>query len=218
MAICRGLDLFSDHEVRHEPEPRLLEEAFLKHTGRGFRSRAFEDRLRFFRDRAGDRYGESFRAAPLLPDIRAAVPETRFLIIVRPPLEYVLSAHFMRVFRRGDEWDRSRIVPIDLSLEQLSLAEKIAYHWLELNRYLLDFAEGSSETTRVALMRRLEDGVDDWAEHLGVTISDPTGLRALLATSPNASTTFEQPTGFDEERLSELCEPTWERAAALASR
>jgi hypothetical protein len=135
LALCAGLDRYSDHRVEHEPEPRLLYEAYLKHVGREYRTPAFEQRLRFFAERAGERYGQSVRAPSLLPEIAEAAPHARFLILVRPPREYVASAHAKRVLERGDEWDRTRIMP-DGDDPEAPLVERLALHWAEVNRYL----------------------------------------------------------------------------------
>jgi hypothetical protein len=136
-AICEGLARFSESEVRHEPEP-MLEEAWLKHTGKDYRTPLFEARMAGFAGRDDSACGESFRAANLLADVRAAAPHTRFLIVVRKPSDYIRSAHSKGVLRRGDGWDRFRLMPEDAPAP---LALRIASHWQTINAYLLDFAE-----------------------------------------------------------------------------
>src|SRR5690349_20386510 len=110
-AICDGLAQFSDHEVRHEPTPTLLEEAWLKHGGSDYRTPTFNARMVGFAERDGTAYGESFRAPNLLSDIREVAPNTKFLVIVRRPDEYIRSAHIKGVLRRGDGWDQFRLMP-----------------------------------------------------------------------------------------------------------
>lgn len=216
LAVCEGLNRFSDHEVRHEPAPRLLEEADLKHRGGDYRTRRLGRRLRLFARRADSRYGESFRGATLLPDIEAAAPTARFLVLVRPPLDYVASAHARRVLERGDEWDRTRILPPGLAADT-PLAERLAWHWNEVNRYLLEFAEAAPGAARVGLVGRLEDQIGGWARFLGVEIRDAGGLASFLATKPNRSTPAGRPEGWDEPRLQAICEATWARASRLSS-
>ncbi len=216
-AICHGLHEFSDHTVAHEPAPRLLHEAYLKHRQMDYRTPTLEARLEFFREKSRQPYGESFRAPNLLPEIRAVAPQTRFLIIIRNPLQYVRSAHSMRVFRKGGEWDETRILPHGLggSFDQLPLAEKIAWHWVALNRHLLDFAAADHPGVKVAILRELETDLPQWADFLNVKIRDPDGLGRYLQKRPNAATSSELPNGFDENGLAAICRTEWERAQNL---
>lgn len=219
-AVCDGLNRFSDHTVRHEPVPRLLREAYLKHHRQAHQTPELEARLEFFRSQAGKAYGESFRAPNLLPEIRAAVPEARFLVIIRNPLQYVQSAHSMQVFRKGGEWDDTRIIPLELGggFERLPLAEKIAWHWVALNRYLLDFAESTGARVKLVLLGSLEKDLPEWAGFLGVRIKNPRGLESFLKQRPNSRPADGLPAGYDEARLAEICHTEWNRALSLANR
>jgi hypothetical protein len=218
-AICNGLAQFSDYQVRHEPEPLMLHEAFLKHHAKPYLTNEFQERLRFFTERATQPYGESVRAPNLLPDIQAVAPQTRFLIVVRHPLRYVVSAHYMRVYQKGGIWDETRIVPLEVEsqLAALTLSEKIAWHWVGLNRYLLSFVESSVASVRLVLLDQLVRDLPRWASFLGVNILDPEGLSNFLQQRPNAATTLEVPDGYDEGRLWDICRPEWNRAQALAN-
>jgi hypothetical protein len=215
LALCRGLDEFSDHTVEHEPEPRLLREAFLKHAGAEYRTETYRDRLAFFHERDGTRYGQSFRAPNLLDDVAETAPEARFLVLVRHPLEYVVSAHFMKVLSRGDEWDELRIMPP--GVETLSLAERLVAHWAEVNRYLLGFADRRADRARVALVEGLEDKVGAIADHLGVRIEHPDELGALLVARPNASETKTPPEGMERLAAGGSWERVWYDAHSRAS-
>jgi len=215
LALCQGLDAYGDHLVEHEPEPRLLREAYLKHTGAEYRTETYRERLAFFAERDGTAYGQSFRAPTLLDDVGAAAPGARFLVLVRDPLEYVVSAHFMKVLARGDEWDELRIMPP--GSDDLTHAERLAAHWTEVNRYLLDFAEREPGRTRVAIVAALEEQIEPIAEHLGVRIERPDELRALLAARPNSSTTKAAPQGMENVERGGAWEPVWEEAHSLAT-
>jgi hypothetical protein len=214
-ALCHGLDRFSDHTVEHEPEPRLLREAYLKHRGLEYETPALAERMRFFAERDRTRYGQSVRAAPLLPEIHAAAPRARILILVRPPLEYVVSAHAKKVLRRGDEWDRMRIMPRDAT-DGAPLAHRLAQHWIEVNRHLLDFGATAGEMVRVAVLERLEQQLDEWADFLGVRIHDRGRLVRFVAGNPNAARRRVLPDGFDAARLEALTGQAWARARSLA--
>jgi hypothetical protein len=215
LALCRGLDEFGDHTVEHEPEPRLLREAYLKHTGADHRTETYRERLAFFAERDGTAYGQSFRAPTLLDDVAEAAPQARFLVLVRDPLEYVVSAHFMKVLARGDEWDAMRIMPP--GSDELSHAERLAAHWTQVNRYLLDFAEREPGQTRVAIVAALEEKIEPLAEHLGVRIERPDEVRTLLAARPNAATNKAVPEGMEHVERGGAWEPVWEEARSLAS-
>ena len=212
-AICTGLDVFSDHDVRHEPEPLLLHEAWLKHCGQPYRTPQFEARLNGLRQLAGTNYGESWRAPNLLPDIADAVPGMRFLVAIRDPHEYLRSAHFMKVLRKGGRWDKKRLLPD--GVQEKALAERIAWHWVTVNTYLLDFAQVYD-----APVFRLGDWADQLEKlpnWLGITLHDPAGLRQSLSARANASTTHEFPDDYIPSVIQSICESTWERAAKIAS-
>jgi hypothetical protein len=222
MALCHGLDRFSDHTVEHEPEPRLLGEAYRKHCGQDYMTPALLERLDFFRQRASARYGQSFRAPNLLVDVRRVAPGTRFLVIVRDPLEYAVSAYHWGVLRRDDEWDRMRLMPRHptVRLETATLAERLVLHWVTMNRYLLDFVELARSQTRVVILGELERDLEAWAPDVGVEITDPAALRAFLALRPNSSPrperSDERPDGWEERRLATIFGVEWSRARRLA--
>ena len=221
LAVCNGLDKFSDHTVMHEPEPTLLEEAFRKHAGLPFETPALWQRMEFFRERDHEKYGESFRAPNLLPEISRAAPNTKFLILIRNPADYVVSAHAKFVFRKKDDpWDRFRIIPVfpDFVIEDLPLAEKIAWHWVAVNRYLLDFADSSSSIVKVAILADLGGQIQAFSDFLGVGITDPEGLAAFLASRPNASDHAEYPAGYNPDRILSVCGNEWKRAEKMAAR
>jgi hypothetical protein len=217
-ALCTGLDRYSDHRVRHEPPPLLLDESFAKHRGEPFETDTFRDRLAGLVAMADQPHGESFRAVALLPELRAAVPTARFLVLVRDPLAYVRSAHAKRVFRKRDSpFDRTRLMPEEVAarIDALPLAERIAWHWVALNRHCLDFAEAHPEACRVLLSERLEGRIPLLEECLGVRVDDPAALRAYLLERPNAGGSSELPEGYDEGRLLEITGAEWARARSL---
>lgn len=217
-ALCNGLDAFSDHEVAHEPPPRLLQEAYLKHIQGDYVTPLLREQLRFFASRSSARYGQSIRAPSLLFDFRAAAPAAPFLIIVREPLSYVRSAHAKGVLSKNNEWDATRIMPLDARADAACapLAERIAWHWVEVNRYLLEFAERSEGPCKVVTLESLEVAFPAWCDFLGVSVTDSRGLNAYLCTRPNASDDCRLPDGYIPQRLSELTEGTWARAVRLA--
>jgi hypothetical protein len=220
-ALCTGLDRYSDHRVRHEPPPLLLDESFAKHRGEAFETDTLRDRFARLAALADQPHGESFRAVALLPELHAAVPTARFLVLVRDPLAYVRSAHAKRVFRKRDSpFDRTRLMPEEIAsrVDALPLAEKIAWHWVAVNRHCLDFAEAHPNACRVLPSERLEERIPFLEEGLGVRVEDPAALRAYLLERPNAGASIEMPEGYDEGRLLEIAGAEWARARSLGER
>jgi hypothetical protein len=215
-AICNGLNQFSDHVVEHEPYPRLLREAYLKHKRLDYGTTELDDRLKFFRQQDGKTYGQSFRAPNLLPEIASVVSDVRFLIIVRNPLEYIASAYNKNVFRKRDEFEEYRIMPLKSNWETFPVATKIVLHWKEVNQYLLDFAELYSKITRVVVLNRIEGNIESWAKFLHVRITNREAFERFLVSNPNASITKDLPPDYNRESLIEICEESWMRAQRLA--
>lgn len=220
LALCNALANFSDYEVQHEPPPRLLKEAYLKHHNLDYRTPIFEERMAFFRQKASQKYGESFRAQNLLDEILEAAPNTRFLLIFRNPLEYIVSAHSKKVFRKNDEFDQNRIVPLEIEeeLDQLTIAEKIAQHWICMNQYLVNFAVEYPENSKVIILDDLSKQIKPIAKYLGVSLKRPFRLRRFLGTRPNAATSYDSPPGYDEPYLLSLTENLWSEINKLAEK
>jgi hypothetical protein len=183
MGLCEGLNRFSDHQVEHEPPPELLEEGYRKHNGRRYRSLTFRRRMRFFAARDGTPYGQSFRSAPLVHDVAQVAPTARFLVLLRDPDDYLRSAHSRGVLSKGGRWDATRIMPP--GTEGRALVDQLGLHWLEVNRYLIDFHR-STDRSVLHVMRDLRPEVAGIAASLGVTITDPAGLDDFLSGTPNA--------------------------------
>lgn len=218
VALCSGFAACSDHEMAHEVPPRLLEEAWRKHQGLDYQSTDFDAKMRMFNERQDSCYGEAFRGCTLLSDVAEAAPRARFLVLVRDPLEYVRSAHFMKVLNQGGSiWDTHRVMPHDDD-QSLPLAVRLASHWMAVNRYLLDFAEQTVSPVHVALHGDLDANVDAWAQFAGVHIADRPGLSDVLSTKPNSSRTFEEPGGFDADQLRAQTAEMWDRAVGMAGR
>ena len=154
-----------------------------------------------------------FRAPNLLSDVYEAAPETKFLIVVRPPLGYIRSAHSRGVLQRGDGWDLFRLMPQHSA--ELPLAVRIAMHWQTINEYLLDFAE--QHGCPVIIHQDWAQLIDRLPEWLGVGISDPRALVEYWATKPNMSIGTELPDGFDEPIIARITEPTMARAQRLST-
>ncbi len=219
LAICNGLTTFSDYNVMHEPEPRLLEESYLKHHRLNYKTDVLINRIKFFEEMKNQNYGESFRAPNILDDISQSIPSTKFLIIIRDPLEYILSAHYKLVFQKDDIWDRMRLIPLDPSIgfTSLPLAEKICWHWVTVNHYLLDFVEARKGHVKLVILTELIQQIQDIAYFIDLKILDPTGLANFLSSRPNSSSNKLIPEGYCNKHLEPIYAKEWERANMLGS-
>ena len=183
-AICNAFDDYSDHRVRHEPEPLLLEDAWRAHQGRRRRSLTYYRRMREFRRTDGTPYGESVRCPTLLGDIADAAPSSRVVVLFRRPEGYLRSAWQRGVMRKGDQWDRWRLLPPDAA--RRDPVDQIALHYAEVNRVLAETAGQLGERALVVELVELDDAVDAIAGFVGAEIVDREGMAAFLRSKPNA--------------------------------
>ncbi|MFM7223890.1 MAG: hypothetical protein ACKO1Y_00395 [Actinomycetota bacterium] len=183
-AICDALDRFTDHAVRHEPEPRLLAEAWRAHRGRWRWTPTYLRRLAGFRRADGTPVGESVRCAPLLGDIARVAPQSRVVVPFRAPDAYLRSAWGRGVMRRGDEWDRLRILPAEAA--NRAPVDQVLFHYAEVNRILADAAARLGPRALVVEVGDLDAVADAIVTFVGATVTDREAMAAFLATRPNA--------------------------------
>lgn len=183
-AICDAFEQFSDHKVRHEPEPLLLAEAHAAHTGRWRYSPTYVRRMTGFRRRNNTAYGESVRCPTLVGDITRFAPDARLVVLVRNPKGYLSSAWGRGVLRKGDQYDQWRILPAEAAGR--STIDAIGLHYCEVNRILADTAERLAGRAIVVEVGDLDVVVDRIAGFVGAHITDRAGMTAFLSRRPNA--------------------------------
>ena len=183
-ALCDALEAASDHRVRHEPEPLLLEEARRAHLGRFRFTRTYLRRLWAWHRLDGTPYGEALRCPTLLDDLARIAPRARFLVLFRDPDGYLASAWGRGVLRKGNAWDRHRLLPA--GAEALPIADRILLHQAEVHRILADFAERRRDRVRVCALQDLEAQLPVLCAFAGVQLRDPARAVAILAARPNA--------------------------------
>jgi len=186
LALCEALSRFTSGTLEHEPSPRLLREAWLRHVGLPYGTPLLEHQLSALRERADLHYGQTVRVAPLLGVFADALPTARFVLLFREPDAYVRSAASRGVLQRGDEWDLYRVMPLDVDLADFSRAERIALHWDALNRYQLAFARSLPDRTLPVVVGDLAADMPRIAAFAGWEIQDEAGAIQLLASRPNA--------------------------------
>lgn len=213
LALCEAINRFTNAQMEHEPAPRLLRESWLCHLGLDHRTPLLAERMAFFRERLGAAYGQTLRAAPLLPEFARELASARFVLLFRNPGDYVRSAASRGVLARGDEWDLYRVMPLDVDLSDLSRANRIALHWFAVNTHLVSFAKTYRERTLPLVVERLEDELDLIVSFAGWCVHDRQGLSRHLASRPNAGGV----PGFSLEEASSIRPEIWNRATALWS-
>jgi hypothetical protein len=215
LALSQALSRFTAAEVEHEPAPRLLREAWLRHLGLPFETPLLVRRLGEIRQRAGTPYGQTLRVAPLLDAFADAIPSARFVLLFRDPDDYVRSAASRGVLRRGDEWDLYRVLPLDVDLADFSRAERIALHWDAVNRHLLDFAQRRPERVLPIVVGDLDADIQRIAAFAGWALRDRDGLSAFLSSRPNSGGVADYALG--EAEAASVRDPVRARAAATWS-
>lgn len=183
-AICDAFGLYSDHQVRHEPEPLLLAEAQRAHLGRWRYSPTYVRRMLGFRRLDGDRYGESVRCPTLVGDIARVAPGSRLVVLFRSPSGYMASAWSRGVMRKGDQWDQWRILPPDAAGRDV--VDLIGLHYAEVNQILADTVASLGDRATVVEVGDLDAVVDQVAVFAGIGITDRQAMSDLLAQRPNA--------------------------------
>lgn len=183
-AICDVFNEHSDHVVRHEPEPLLLAEAQRAHAGRWRYSPTYISRMWGFRRNDARPYGESVRCSTLVGDIARVAPNSRVVVLFRQPAGYVTSAWSRGVMRKGDQWDRFRILPADA--QGRSTVDLIGLHYAEVNRILADTLVRLGDRAIAVEVGDLDQVVDQMASFAGITLTDRAAVSALLARRPNA--------------------------------
>lgn len=183
-ALCDALAAASDHRVRHEPEPLLLAEAWRAHRGRFRYTPTLLRRLLDWYRLDGTPYGESLRCPTLLADIARVARGARFVVLFRDPGSYLASAWGRGVLRKGNAWDRHRLLPGDA--EGLPIADRILLHQAEVHGILADFAERRPDRVLVCELRDLDARLPRICDYAGIGLRDPAQARAILAARPNA--------------------------------
>jgi len=218
-AICDAFGRYSDHQVRHEPEPLLLAEAQRAHIGRWRYSPTYLKRMWDFRRRNGDPYGESVRCPTLVGDIARVAPSSTLMVLFRRPSGYVASAWSRGVMRKGDQWDQWRILPHDA--DGRSVVDLIGLHYAEVNRILADTVVGLGDRAITVEVGELDVVVDQLASFAGVAITDRQAMAELLAKRPNAGPSDrwgdEQPDALSAD-VASRADAEYQRMVELSAR
>ncbi len=218
-ALCDALDAASDHRVRHEPEPLLLEEAQRAHQGRWRFTPTLLRRLYAWHRLDRTPYGETLRCPTLLDDIARAARHARFVVLFRDPAGYLASAWGRGVLRKGNAWDRFRLLPAGAAA--LPVADQILLHQAEVHGLLADFKQRRADRVLVCETRDLERLLPRLCAFTGVVLRDPERAQAILAARPNAGPVArftDAPVPSPSAAARAVAERAYARLASLAER
>lgn len=218
-ALCDALEAASDHRVRHEPEPLLLEEAHRAYHGRWRFTPTLLRRLLAWHRLDREPYGEALRCPSLLDDIARVARRARFLVLFRDPAGYLASAWGRGVLRKGNAWDRYRLLPA--GTEALPIADRILLHQAEVHTLLADFKTRRPERVLVCEAGQLDRLLPRVCDFAGVKLLDPARAQAILAARPNAGPTGrfgEEPVPRPSSAARAVAEGAYARLQDLAER
>ena len=111
--------------------------------------------------------------------IRKAFPQAKFIHLVRHPVR-VIKSGIRRRWYCGHPWDAGRIFPKSMHCDgrlwtELSPSEKVAWNWVETNRFIFDFLQGIPEKQKFFLrLEEIDSRISSIWDFLGVR---PFGVR-----------------------------------------
>lgn len=184
MALCGALDAYSDHRMQHEQEPLLLAESYYAWAGKSRLSSDYLRRMRNWHLTQHAKYGEAVRCAALITDIARAARQCRVLFLFRKPLQYLHSAWGRGVMRKGDIYDRYRILPPEAAVR--SPVDQILFHFAAVNSLLAEAARRLGPQGLAIEVGDLDQDIERMTTFLGVRITNRQAVSEQLATRLNA--------------------------------
>jgi hypothetical protein len=193
--LAQVLDRCPNAAVVHEPVPLLSYHAAyayrqFRHTPGELRVLIDGARYELIRDAflTDDRYIETGpRCTFFAHELAALYPKSRFMHLIRDPVEFVESGLARRWYSDEVITDESRIRPEESERENWDLMaqyEKIAWLWRETNEFVRSFAESVS-APRMLTVQSLDlftrtETMNDITDFAGLERVPETTLRRLL--------------------------------------
>jgi hypothetical protein len=164
----------------------------------------------------------------LAPALSKFFPESKFVLLHRHPVEVIRSG-FRRGWYAGHVWDWARIQPVPGSTYADSWAEmtqiqKIAWYWMEINRFSLEcLSRLSADRAMTVDSRQLFSGDRQALTRIfsliGVDVPDDAVVRKVLEKNLNASSSESRISEADAKVDRELSDPrTQEMLAPIAAK
>lgn len=148
MTLARLLNSHPSVIGLHEPLPRLIELSGEAHRAPRAQWAQFAidvARRDYIQEvnRQGKMYAETANRLTFFAyAIEKTFPGTQFIHLVRNPFE-VIESGYRRGWYRGHPWDIGRIRPFEepwvSRWNSLTVKQKIAWNWVETNRFILEF-------------------------------------------------------------------------------
>ncbi len=221
-SLARLLDTATNARVWHHPKPFLINETLAAYRGEIDLDKtlwASRGQIMFKSWSQGLVHGETdLNMTPFAPAIASELPESRFLILVRDPRDFVRSG-MRRNYYQGHPWDSGRLRPKEGTPEfeefnRLDQFEKICWLWAETYRRIEEIADTiGRERIMTVKFEDLISGtetIEKAFQFLGLEGFDPTKIKKELETKHNAQTTgqFPKPDDWPQElhgKLSRQC-------------
>ena len=223
-SLAHLLDTASNARVWHHPQPFLINETLAAYRGEIDAEKVFwEARARFLCNSwaEGLIHGETdLNMTPFAETIASELPESRFIILVRDPRNFVRSG-VRRNYYQGHPWDSGRLRPKENTAEyeewnKLDQFEKVCWLWAETYRRIEKIAEAIGRSRVLTI--RFEDlmsgteTVEETFRFLGLEGFDPDRIVKALRVKHNAQTTGDFPRPKDwapelHEKLWKICGP-----------
>lgn len=211
--LAHVLDTAGNARVYHHPRPFLVDETLDAYHGTIDRGETFwSARKGQIEDAWADDliFGEvDHNMTPFVPAIAEEIPDSRFILLVRNPWDFVRSG-MRRGYYRGHPWDSGRLRPErdhpDADRwDDMSAFEKTCWLWNDTYRRVLAYLDSMPESRYVFV--RFEELVDDPAvarrlfDTLGLDGFDPTAIERILNRKLNRQRTgdFPRPKDWPEE-------------------
>lgn len=185
---------------------KVLREAFLSLR---------EERISYSLARGKGYVETSPQATFLAPVILEALPNVRFIHVVRDP-RYVVRSGMRRQWYDSNPADGTRIVPradsvICLQWKGYNAFQKNLWLWAETNRWILNFSSGLS-AYRILLIRSEdvfaahEETIRNLYAFIGVPVPSRRKIMGVLSKKLNAQVrgTFQEPSGWTKEMRTNL--------------
>jgi hypothetical protein len=213
--LAEMLKMADNAHVWHHPQPYMIQETLEAYwdvidkkttfwSGRGHIIRQAWDQ--------GLIHGETdHNMTPFCADIAKDIPNSRFVILVRDPREFVRSGMRRNYFRGTGEWEAGRLRPHETDpmaegWSERSQFEQVAWLWAETYRHIEQVRKEIGEDRIMVL--RFEDliagpqATRNLFEFIGLDGYDEKRARAILGQKLNAQSVgdFPHPSEWSQEQ------------------
>jgi|GEM_PF-593486 len=191
------LNTATNAEVYHHPRPYLINQTLQAYHNNIDTLDTFWSARRSVIHAAwqkGQVFGElDHNMTPFAPVIAEEIPQSKFLVLVRNPWDFVRSG-MRRNYYNGHPWDSGRLRPEPTHKyferwQSMSQFEKVCWLWnetyLRINTYLQDVPEDRYKVVKFEELVKGPEETQEIFEFLGLEGFDPSQVQNLLDTPMN---------------------------------